>query len=170
MLGNCNYILENNQVCGKTYHLHGIIFLNPESPGTIQRIDLCKQHYEMITDDHTQRVRGFQLSLKNTMSENEKRRKIARDNDMPYEESLMKRKIADLRELLSHINVAECKNYLCMKDISKIDQFQKIYTVITLKPSNKVHYKFYFCSLKCFNMFKARCGVYVPILRGQHTL
>lgn len=170
MLGTCNYILDNDQRCNKTFSLHGIIFLNPETPGTIERIDLCEKHYGMITDDHTQRVRGFQMSLKNTISENEKRKKIARSNDTFYEESLMRRKIVDLRELLSHINISECKNYLCMADISKIDQFKKIYTVITLKPSNKIQYKFYFCSLKCFNSFKARCGISIPILHGQLIL
>ena len=170
MIGRCNYLLDNDQVCNKTYYLQGIVFLNPETPGTIERVDLCKPHYDSITDDHTQRVRGLQMSLKNTISENEKRRKIARANDTFYEESLMRRKIADLRELLSHINISECKNYLCMADISKIDQYQKIYTVITLKPSNKIQFKFYFCSLKCFNVFKARCGISVPILKGQKVL
>uniref|UniRef100_A0AAT9JG46 ORF12 n=1 Tax=Nitrosopumilaceae spindle-shaped virus TaxID=3065433 RepID=A0AAT9JG46_9VIRU len=170
MIGTCNFIDDNDNRCNKTYNLQGIIFLNPETPSIIERIDLCKLHYGMITDDHTQRVRAFQMALKNTISENQKRKQIARANDTFYEESLMLRKIADLRELLSSINVSECKNYLCMANISKIDQYKKIYTVITLKPSNKVQYKFYFCSLRCFNIFKARCGILQPIQHGQMIL
>lgn len=170
MIGRCNFILDNDQVCNKTFYLHGIIFLNPETPGTIERVDLCKLHYESLTDDHTQRIRQFQMQLKNMIAQNERQRLIAKKNDIPYNDTIIWQKISDLRSLLSHINTTECKNYLCMADISKIDQYKKIYTVITLKPSNKIQFKFYFCSLKCFNSFRSRCGIVMPIQKGQMVL
>lgn len=169
MTGRCNFRLDNDQVCNSTHYLHGIIFLNPESPGTIERIDLCKFHYGILTDNHTQTVRELQMRLKNTIQENENRRKLARSLDTYYNDIPMRKIITDTRALLQ-LTQMQCKNYLCNADLSSVDRYSKVYTVITIKPSNKLHYKFYFCSLRCFNSFKARCGLPVPILRGQLSL
>jgi len=170
MLGSCNFILDNDQRCKSTYNIHGIIFLNPETPGTLERIDLCKLHHDHLTEEHTQRVREYQMKINNLIVENIKRKKIARANDTYYDESIIKRQIDDTRIILKQITILECKNYFCNADLSKIDKYKKVYTAITLKSSNKKCFVFYFCSNKCFNSFKARCGLVIPIKLGQLQL
>ena len=170
MLGSCNYLNENDVRCNKTYGLHNLFFRDPYAPASSQFIDLCKWHYDIIIGEMTERVKGFQMKLVNMISEAARLRRIARESDIYVGNSATQQKIEDLRELIKKITNNECKNIFCMQNLRQLEQKQRIYSVHTFKPSGRRHYTFYYCSLKCYNIMRAKCGLPVPIMHGQHTL
>ena len=62
-------------------------------------------------------------------------------------------------------------NYLCRNIICGIQLTNKNRFVATVFHSNgKFRHYFYFCSIRCYNTFRAFCGLNVPIITGQLTL
>lgn len=170
LLGTCNFLDDKGNRCNKTYNLHSLYFRDPYSPTSSQFIDLCKWHYDAITADTTERIRGFQMKLSNLISESARLRKIARENGTYIRNEVMTQKIEDLKALIKKITTNECKNFFCMANLRELERYAKLYSVHTFKPSGRRHYTFYYCSLKCYNIMRARCGLPVPIHQGQTML
>lgn len=170
MLGSCFYLFDSRARCNRTYNLHTILFRNPESPSFIEQVDLCKPHYEEIIGQMTEYVRQFQMDLTNLISKSARDRKIARENGIYRSNDFVYKKIEDLKALIKRTQNDECKNFLCRQNLRDLDMSRKLFSVHTFKQSGRRHYSFYFCSLKCYNFMKARCGLPVAILKGQTTL
>lgn len=169
MQGSCNFIDENNNRCNKTYQLHSLYFKDPTS-NTPEFADLCKWHYDKITDELIERTRGFQMKLANMISENARLTKIARANGVYHANSNIQQKISDMKDLIRKVQNNECKNYFCNANLSHLERYQKVYSVHAFKPSGRRHYSFYYCSFKCFNIMRAKCGLYIPLSNGQMVL
>lgn len=145
-------------------------FRNPYSHESSQFIDLCGYHYDNLTSETTERIRALQMKLSNMISENARLQKIGRDNGVYHRNDALKLKIDDMRALIKKLTINECKNYFCNADLHKLENKVKLYSLHTFKPSGRRHYTFYYCSLKCFNIIRARCGIKVPIQQGQMIL
>ena len=75
-------------------------------------------------------------------------------------------KIKDEYKIKNLISNLICRNELCKKQLN-----QKFRFIATAYHSNgKLRHYFYFCSIQCFNQFRAFCGLKVPILQGQTIL
>lgn len=170
MLGKCSFLLENGDHCNKTFQLHNLYFRDPYAIITSDLIDLCKWHYDEIVLLFTDRVKQLQMKLSNMISEQARYRKIARDNGVYRSNETQEQRIQDLKELIKRITSTECKNFLCMANLTRLERYSKLYSVHLFKQSGRRQFTFYFCSLKCFNIIRSKCGLHVPILQGQHTL
>lgn len=162
--------MDNDQRCNKTWQLHDIYLKDPNSPSSSLLLNLCKTHYDFLTDETTHRIRDFQRKILNLEAEKARLRHTAKEYDTYYDGTKIQQKIDDLKVLSRKIQGGECKNYYCMQDLTKLERESKLYSAHTFKPSGRRQFSFYFCSLKCFNIFKAKCGLQVPILKGQHIL
>lgn len=169
-LGSCNFINEYNNRCNRTYELHNMQFRDPYSISTIEQCDLCKTHYDQVTSDTVERVRGFQMKLSNMIAESSRLTRIAKENDTYYKNDAMQQKIEKLKELIRTIQNDECKNYFCNQNLRQLNREQRLFSVSTFRQSGRRQYTFYFCSLKCFNIFKGRCGITTEIFKGQMVL
>lgn len=170
MLGSCSFIEDNGNFCNRTYLLHNLFFRDPYAVGSPELTDICKRHYEILTGESLERIRGFQMKLANMISEAARLRKIALANGVYLDNNATQQKIEDLKALIKKIQNSECKNFFCNNDLTKLERFTKLYSVHAFKPSGRRHYTFYYCSLKCYNIMRAKCGLKVPFIQGQTVL
>jgi len=169
ILGSCNFINDYNNRCNRTYQLHNIQFRDPYN-SIIEQVDLCKTHYDQITSDTIQRVRDFQMQLANMIAENARLKRLAKENDTYIRNDARDQKVESLKELIRRVQNDECKNYFCNFNLRQLPERQKLFSASSFKPSGRRHYTFYYCSLKCFNIMKGRCGITTEIFKGQTIL
>lgn len=110
------------------------------------------------------------MKLSNMISEQARLRRIARENDVFRDNTIIQLKIEDLKSLIKKLQNNECKNFFCNQDLTRLEPGKKLYSVSTFRSSGRRHYTFYYCSLRCFNIIRSRCGLVVPIVSGQSTL
>jgi hypothetical protein len=170
MLGSCNYYLDNNRRCGRTWQLYNLLFFNPFAPSYVESIHLCKIHHDQLASELQERTLEFKIRLSNLIAQKAREQKLAKDNDNYYNPIFIQRKIDDLLALKKQIQTNECRNYLCMRNFDKLGENEKLYSVNTFSPKGRRQYTFYFCSLKCYNFIKGKCGLPVAIKQAQHTL
>lgn len=166
---SCNAILENNQKHGSTWNLHEVYFRDPFDRRNCESIDMCEYHYNDVMKVMNERVVDFARKRDNLISERNRERATAKEYDTYYLD-IKQPKIEDLRKLVRKMMNNECRNIFCLQDLTKLDKDKKIYTVHTFRPSGKRHYTFNFCSIKCFNGMKGRCGIRMMIQNKQRTL
>ena len=167
----CNHLSEFGRTCNSTYGTHDVYFRDPNAPSTLEYIQLCKTHYDIIEEELTHRIKEFQMKISNLIAETARERKLAKEagNEYYYNPGLKLQRIEDLKELIKRIKYEECKNYFCNNSLKSDNRDDKIYSVTTFSNNGKRHHTFYFCSLKCFNIIKGKCGIQTQIHRGQTT-
>jgi hypothetical protein len=170
MLGSCNYLNENNNRCNKTFSLNNLFFRDPYAPTNSQFVDLCKWHYEEIIRFYNDEIQEMQRERDNLRVMMKEVQIIAKKSDIYYKNDADQMRYDNLRALIKIFTTAQCKNIFCKQRLSVMGRDKKIYSVHTFKSNGKRHYSFYFCSLKCYNIVRAKCGLPVPLLQGQHTL
>ena len=167
---SCNFVYDNGSKCISTYLLHSLYFRDPYSETIPVFVSLCQKHYQVITGELNEHVREYQMKVSNLISQNARNRRTAKEFDTYYDSTMARQKIEDLQALIKKIQNNECRNYFCKADLTKLGQFDRLFSVHTFKPSGRRHYSYYFCSLKCFNIMKGKCGISSMIQRGQTTL
>lgn len=167
-LGSCNYMYDDGRRCSKTYNLHNFFFRDPNSLTSSIFIDLCKWHTDEICGNIVARTKDFQMKLTNLIAESARLRRIARENDTYYNNMMIQQKIEDLRELIKKVQNNECKNFFCNANLKNIHD--KLYSVHVFKPGGRRWYTFYYCSLRCYNNMKAKCGLPIALTSGQTVL
>lgn len=110
------------------------------------------------------------MKLANLIAEAGRLRRIAREYDTYVNNDALQLKIEDLKALIKNTQNNECKNMFCNQNLRQLEQKEKIYSVHVFKPNGRRWYSFYYCSLKCFNNMKGKCGLYVPLSTGQTVL
>lgn len=170
MLGSCSCLTINNNRCNGTYQLHTLIFRDPYAPSNLEQADICKAHYDQLCLNMLERIRENTMKIANLISQKSRERKIAKEYGNFYNETRIQQKIEDLIEQQKHMQTRECRNFLCMKDLTTLDQNEKLFSVHSFALNGKRQYTFYFCSLKCFGFMKGQCGIKIPINTGQTIL
>lgn len=171
MLGYCNYLNDLNNRCARTNQLHDLLFRDPYSPSFIQVIQLCDFHYREITTELTERISNYRIEIKNKKFEIAKFKEAEKQHDVYYDKGRIYQQISDMESFIRNTLMNECKNFFCKRNLNELKSIgAKIYSVTTFNQSGKRHYTFYYCSLKCFNTMKGKCGISIPIHSGQLSL
>ncbi len=170
MRDSCNYIDLNGRRCDKTYQLHEFYFRDPYHNSNCFSVDLCKWHADAELLRTTTRLKELQLKLTNLIAESARLRRIAKENDTYANNETKQQRIEDLKELIKKVQSNECKNDFCNQNLRQLENKSKLYSCHIFKPSGRRWYSFYFCSEKCFNIFKGRCGIETLLSTGQTTL
>lgn len=166
---NCNYILESDQRCGSTFLLHEIYFRDPENKSNRQFTYICKTHYDQIMREMTEKIKTLTFKRDNLIAERNKERIIAQQNDQRYNDQ-KQQKIEDLRIIIKKILTNECRNIFCMKTLQGNNERMKFFSAHTFLPNGKRHYTFYFCSNRCMQSLRGKCGIITLTIHGQRTL
>lgn len=170
MLGTCYYIKDNYQRCSSTFNLHNILFRDPYSPGFIQSVDICELHYRYLIEELMGDQKDKQRKIEKLRYEIATYKKVGKENDIYYDTKPIYAEIEQQREFIKYQLNNECKNIFCRKNLSILNKGEKLYSVTTFSQNGKRHYTFYFCSLKCYNIMKGKCGIATKIHSGQLTL
>lgn len=170
MLGSCNALTDYNRRCDRTFDLSNLIFRDPFHPSTLETADLCKFHYNGIVGELNEHIDEYKRKIKNLKFQISTYKQAQKQNDTYYDTNLIQSKIDDIRTLIKNQLLNECKNIFCRQNLRQLERYSRLYSVHTFRPNGRRHYTFYFCSVKCFNIMKGKCGFSSPIIRGQTTL
>lgn len=170
MIGSCNAINTYGNRCNSMYQLHNLLFRKPDAPTDLELVDLCKTHYDQLTTNFQERIKENTMKISNLIAQKARERRLAKDAGNYYDDKRIQQKIDDTIEFQKYVQTRECRNFLCMKDLTKLNINEKLYSVHSFRLDGRRQFTFYFCSLSCFNFMRGQCGIKTLIQKGQTQL
>jgi len=144
--------------------------MNPYIISDVELAQVCKYCYDRIIKELNGNIVSLIRTRDNLQIVAGREKVLASKAGNLYYKDTKRQKIEDLTKLIKEIAMNQCRNDLCMKNLTKLPQDSKLYSVSTFKPYGKRHHTFYLCSLNCFKRMKAIFGIEVVKITHQRSL
>ena len=163
----CDFLYENNERCGQKYQILYVLFRDPESR-TTEEVALCPTHFgENIEEPLIIPIKKLRFKLGNLIARNNRERQIARSNEVPFNYDERKGEVDQLQKKIQHEIAYKCSNVICGKALQSGDP---VWAMLIVTGLGKVSFKFYLCSIECYNKMRHRVGLIKQDLVKVRTL
>lgn len=152
----CDYLYENNVRCGVQYDIVYVLFRDPLSRQK-EEVALCPRHFgENIEEPLIIPIKKLRFKLGNLIARNNRERTIAKSNDVPFNYDERKGEVEQLQKKIQHEIAYKCSNVICGKALQLGDP---VWAMLVISHLGKVSFKFYLCSVECYNKMRHRVGL-----------
>lgn len=152
----CDYLYENNSRCGEKFHVKYVLFRDPESRKT-EEVALCPRHFdENVEEPLINPIKKLRFKLSNMIARNNRERKLAKGNDVPFNYDERRGEVDKLQKTIQHEIAYKCANVICG---NALQSNNPVWAMLVVNPNGKVSFKFYLCSVECYNKMRHRTGL-----------
>ena len=163
----CDYLFNNNVRCGKDYLTVFVLFRDPITRQS-EEVALCPRHFgEEIEEPLIIPIKKLRYKLSNLIARNNRERTIARSNEVPFNYDERKGEVEQLQKKIQHEIAYKCSNVICGKALISSDP---VWSMLVVSSLGKVSFKFYLCSVECYNKMRHRVGLIKQDLIKVRTL
>ena len=152
----CDYLYDNNERCGEKFQVKYVLFRDPESRKT-EEVALCPRHFgENIEEPLIVPIQRLRFKMGNLIARNNRERKLAKGNDVPFNYDERRGEVDKLKKNIQHEIAYKCSNVICG---TALQSNKPVWAMLVVNPNGKVSFKFYLCSIECYNKMRHRVGL-----------